>query len=224
MSTAAVTSPKLAMAVPERIVAAAAELISSQGLRGTSVDDIASAAGCGRATVYRYFPGGRAELLEVTMGEGVDRIFALCAQVTDNAASLAEAVAGTINIAVLELSNDAVVQQLLVSFARLLISGKKLLVDEPDTIATLISPMRIEPLFERASEWGAEHFSRFLEPAIAAHVGEWCVRVVTDHLRSPAPIVDITDPSVARKLVDTFLSPTLIPGTFADHLTTTRNY
>ena len=210
MSTAAVTSPKLAMAVPERIVAAAAELISSQGLRGTSVDDIASAAGCGRATVYRYFPGGRAELLEVTMGEGVDRIFALCAQVTDNAASLAEAVAGTINIAVLELSNDAVVQQLLV--------------DEPDTIATLISPMRIEPLFERASEWGAEHFSRFLEPAIAAHVGEWCVRVVTDHLRSPAPIVDITDPSVARKLVDTFLIPTLIPGTFADRLTTNRNY
>ena len=210
MSTAAVTSPKLAMAVPERIVAAAAELISSQGLRGTSVDDIASAAGCGRATVYRYFPGGRAELLEVTMGEGVDRIFALCAQVTGNAASLAEAVAGTINIAVLELSNDAVVQQLLV--------------DEPDTIATLISPMRIEPLFERASEWGAEHFSRFLEPAIAAHVGEWCVRVVTDHLRSPAPIVDITDPLVARKLVDTFLIPTLIPGTFADRLTTTRNY
>lgn len=198
------------MAVPERIVAAAAELISSQGLRGTSVDDIASAAGCGRATVYRYFPGGRAELLEVTMGEGVDRIFALCAQVTDNAASLAEAVAGTINIAVLELSNDAVVQQLLV--------------DEPDTIATLISPMRIEPLFERASEWGAEHFSRFLEPAIAGHVGEWCVRVVTDHLRSPAPIVDITDPLVARKLVDTFLFPTLIPGTFADRLTTTRNY
>ena len=198
------------MAVPERIVAAAAELISSQGLRGTSVDDIASAAGCGRATVYRYFPGGRAELLEVTMGEGVDRIFALCAQVTDNAASLAEAVAGTINIAVLELSNDAVVQQLLV--------------DEPDTIATLISPMRIEPLFERASEWGAEHFSRFLEPAIAGHVGEWCVRVVTDHLRSPAPIVEITDPLVARKLVDTFLIPTLIPGTFADRLTTTRNY
>jgi hypothetical protein len=160
--------------------------------------------------VYRYFPGGRAELLEVTLGEGVDRIFALCAQVTDNSASRAEAVAGTINIAVLELSNDAVVQQLLV--------------DEPDTIATLISPMRIEPLFERASEWGAEHFSRFLESAIAAHVGEWCVRVVTDHLRSPAPIIDITDLSLARTLVDTFLIPTLIPGNIADHLPTTRNY
>jgi AcrR family transcriptional regulator len=210
MSTAAVASPKLPIAVPERIVAAAAGLVAAQGLRATSVDDIASAAGCGRATVYRYFPGGRAELLEVTLGQGVDRIFAVCAQVTDHASSLAEAVAGTINIAVLELSNDAVVQQLLV--------------DEPDTIATLISPMRIEPLFERASEWGVEHFSRFLEPAIAAHVGEWCVRVVTDHLRSPAPIIDITDLSLARTLVDTFLIPTLIPGNIADHLPTTRNY
>jgi AcrR family transcriptional regulator len=210
MSTAAVASPKLPIAVPERIVAAAAGLVAAQGLRATSVDDIASAAGCGRATVYRYFPGGRAELLEVTLGQGVDRIFAVCAQVTDHASSLAEAVAGTINIAVLELSNDAVVQQLLV--------------DEPDTIATLISPMRIEPLFERASEWGVEHFSRFLEPALAAHVGEWCVRVVTDHLRSPAPIIDITDLSLARTLVDTFLIPTLIPGNIADHLPTTRNH
>jgi AcrR family transcriptional regulator len=210
MSAAVVASSKHDTSVPDRIVAAAARLISSQGLRATSVDDIASAAECGRATVYRYFPGGRAELLEVTLGQGVERIFASCARVTDHAASLAEAAAGTINIAVLELSNDAVVQQLLV--------------DEPDTIATLISPMRIEPLVERASEWGIEYFSRFVEPAIAAHVGEWCVRVVTDHLRSPAPVIDITDLSVARKLVETFLIPTLIPGTFADHLPTTRNY
>lgn len=204
MSAAVVASSKHDTSVPDRIVAAAARLISFQGLRATSVDDIASAAECGRATVYRYFPGGRAELLEVTLGQGVERIFASCARVTDHAASLAEAAAGTINIAVLELSNDAVVQQLLV--------------DEPDTMATLISPMRIEPLVERASEWGIEHFSRFVEPAIAAHVGEWCVRVVTDHLRSPAPVIDITQADIARTLVDTFLMPTLT------HSTTTRRH
>ncbi len=204
MPAAVVASSKQDNSVPDRIVEATARLISSQGLRATSVDDIASAAECGRATVYRYFPGGRAELLEVTLGQGVERIFASCARVTDRAASLAEAAAGTINIAVLELSNDAVVQQLLV--------------DEPDTMATLISPMRIEPLVERASEWGIEHFSRFVEPAIAAHVGEWCVRVVTDHLRSPAPVIDITQADIARTLVDTFLMPTLT------HSTTTRRH
>ena len=108
MSAAGVASTKHDVPVPERIVAAAALLISSQGLRATSVDDIASAAECGRATVYRYFPGGRSELLDVTLGRGVDRIFASCTRITDHAETLAEAVAGTINIAVLELSNDAV--------------------------------------------------------------------------------------------------------------------
>jgi AcrR family transcriptional regulator len=195
---AGVADARQDISVPDRIVAAAGRLIASQGLRATSVDDIAASAGCGRATVYRYFPGGRAELLDVTLDQGVDRIFASCSQVTDHAATLAEAAAGTINIAVLELSNDAVVQQLLV--------------DEPDTIATLISPVRIEPLFERASEWGIANFSRFVEPAVAAHVGEWCARVVTDHLRSPAPVIDITDAALARALVDTFLIPTLTPA------------
>jgi AcrR family transcriptional regulator len=198
MSVAGYADAKQDISVPDRIVAAAGRLIASQGLRATSVDDIASSAGCGRATVYRYFPGGRAELLDVTLDQGVDRIFASCSQITDHAATLAEAVAGTINIAVLELSNDAVVQQLLV--------------DEPDTIATLISPVRIEPLFERASEWGTANFSRFVEPAVAAYVGEWCARVVTDHLRSPAPVIDITDAALARALVETFLIPTLTPA------------
>jgi AcrR family transcriptional regulator len=198
MSVAGFAEAKQDISVPDRIVAAAGRLIASQGLRATSVDDIAASAGCGRATVYRYFPGGRAELLDVTLDQGVDRIFASCSQVTDHAATLAEAAAGTINIAVLELSNDEVVQQLLV--------------DEPDTIATLISPVRIEPLFERASEWGIANFSRFVEPAVAAHVGEWCARVVTDHLRSPAPVIDITDAALARALVDTFLIPTLTPA------------
>lgn len=185
------------VSVADRIVAAAAALIAAQGLRATSVDDIASSAGCGRATVYRYFPGGRSELLDVTLDQGVDRIFAACTRVTDHASSLAEAVAGTINIAVLELLADAVVQQLLI--------------DEPDTMATLISPVRIEPLLERSAAWGAEHFSRFVEPAVAAHVGQWCARVVTDHLRSPAPVIDITDATIARALVDTFLLPSLVP-------------
>ena len=198
MTVAGVADARQDISVPDRIVAAAGRLIASQGLRATSVDDIAASAGCGRATVYRYFPGGRAELLDVTLDQGVDRIFASCSQVTDHAATLAEAAAGTINIAVLELSNDEVVQQLLV--------------DEPDTIATLISPVRIEPLFERASEWGTANFSRFVEPAVAAHVGEWCARVVTDHLRSPNPIIDITDAELARALVDTFLIPSLTPA------------
>lgn len=188
-----------AVPVAERIVEAAAALIAAQGLRGTSVDDIAAAAGCGRATVYRWFPGGRSELLDVTLGLGVDRIFAACVASAERSTSLAEAAAATINVAVVELANDAVVQQLLV--------------DSPDEIATLISPMRIEPLLVRAATHGAEHFAAFADPALGAWVGEWCARVVTDHMRSPAPVVDLTDPEVARRFVDAILVPTLPEST-----------
>lgn len=179
--------------VAERIVEAAASLIAAQGLRATSVDDIAAAAGCGRATVYRWFPGGRAELLEVTLDRGVDLIFDECAHRIVDARSLMEAAAITVNVAVLWLADDAVVQQLLA--------------DAPDTFATLISPMRLEPLLERAAQFGLDHFCRFVDPLTSAWVGEWCARVVTDHLRSPAPVVDLTDPAVARRFAESFLVP-----------------
>ena len=196
-----VTSPQTATGLPapvaDRIVDAAVTLIAAQGLRSTSVDDIAAAAGCGRATVYRWFPGGRAELLDVTLGRGVDRIFDVCARVVAECDSLADAAAAVINLAVIELTRDAVVQQLLL--------------DEPDTMATFISPLRIEPLVDRSAAWATVHLDRFAAPDVAAYVGEWCVRVITDHLRSPAPVIDISDPAIARRLVDAFLLPELPP-------------
>ncbi|MFM8862727.1 MAG: TetR/AcrR family transcriptional regulator [Acidimicrobiia bacterium] len=179
--------------VAERIVEAAASLIASQGLHATSVDDIAAAAGCGRATVYRWYPGGRAELLDVTLDRGVDRIFDECARRIVGAPSLTEAAAITVNVAVLWLAGDAVVQQLLA--------------DAPDTFASLISPMRLEPLLERAAQFGLDHFCRFTDPLTAAWAGEWCARVVTDHLRSPAPVVDLTDPAISRRFAESFLVP-----------------
>ena len=55
------------MAVPatkERIVEAAYALVARFGPARTSIEDVAVAAGVSRATMYRYFPGGRAELID----------------------------------------------------------------------------------------------------------------------------------------------------------------
>jgi AcrR family transcriptional regulator len=43
----------------ERILDAAAELFASQGVAGTDMAHIAAAAGCSRATLYRYFENRR---------------------------------------------------------------------------------------------------------------------------------------------------------------------
>ena len=50
--------------VEGRIIAAARECCRQWGWAKTSLDDVARAAGMSRATVYRYFPGGRAALKE----------------------------------------------------------------------------------------------------------------------------------------------------------------
>ena len=52
----------------ERILAAAAELIGRDGLRGMSMDELAARAGVSRASVYRLFPG-KAALFDALMAE-----------------------------------------------------------------------------------------------------------------------------------------------------------
>ena len=59
----------------ERILAAAAELFATKGL-GTSLDEIAAAAGIGIGTVYRRFPD-KNELIEALFEVGVERVVAI---------------------------------------------------------------------------------------------------------------------------------------------------
>ncbi|TYL45622.1 TetR/AcrR family transcriptional regulator [Nocardioides sp. BGMRC 2183] len=44
----------------ERILAAAAELFAAEGITAPGMEEVARAAGCSRATLYRYFPNRRA--------------------------------------------------------------------------------------------------------------------------------------------------------------------
>ena len=48
-------TPQRAEAACDRILAAAGELFATQGIEAVGMHDIARAAGCSRATVYRYF-------------------------------------------------------------------------------------------------------------------------------------------------------------------------
>src|SRR5579883_2123951 len=49
--------------VRERILVATYDCVARWGLAKTTVEDAAREAGVSRATIYRYFPGGRDELI-----------------------------------------------------------------------------------------------------------------------------------------------------------------
>ena len=54
--------------VRERLLQATYDCVARWGLAKTTVEDAAREAGVSRATVYRYFPGGRDELLSAVVG------------------------------------------------------------------------------------------------------------------------------------------------------------
>ena len=51
----------------ERLLEAAYAVVARRGMARTTVEDVAREAGVGRATVYRWFPGGREQLVSETV-------------------------------------------------------------------------------------------------------------------------------------------------------------
>ena len=72
------------LTVRERILEAGYTCVARYGLAKTTVEDVARASGLSRATLYRYFPGGRDQLLRDVIAWETGRFFG----------RLAEAVAG----------------------------------------------------------------------------------------------------------------------------------
>ena len=69
----------------QRILGAAYACVARSGLARTSLDSAAKEAGLSRATVYRYFPGGRDQLVDEVITWEVGRFFARLAAAIDDA-------------------------------------------------------------------------------------------------------------------------------------------
>jgi AcrR family transcriptional regulator len=178
-----------------RIMAATADCVAAQGLRATSVEDIAEVAGCARATIYRLFPGGRSGLLVAAVELQLQAVLAAAGDAADEGDDLVDAVAGAVHAAATTVAEHAALQ--------------RLLRDEPGEILPYISFDRLAPLLARSAAWGRLHLARFLDPDQAEIVGEWCARVVLVHLRAPGSPTDTTDLVEVRRLVARYLVPGL---------------
>ena len=198
MDVTAESAPETSLPTGEtaqRILAATAACVAAQGLRATSIDDIAEAAGCARATVYRIFPGGRAGLLAAAAELEITTVLAAAGAAAEDADDLEGAVAGAVHAAAVTLVGHAALQ--------------RLLAEEPGAVLPFISFDRLGPLLARAEAVGQVAFGRFLDPDQAAIVGEWGARVVLAHLRSPGSPTDTTDLDAVRHLVRHHLLPGL---------------
>lgn len=178
----------------ERVLDAALACVTRVGVAKTTLDDVARAAGCSRATVYRYFPG-KQPLLAAAVAREADRLAARVVAAAAATATLADAA-----VAVLQAG------------ARVLVGHEALayvLAVEPEAVLPHISFDRGSAVLAEVAARLAPAFVRFVDPAHALRVAEWVARIGISYLCS-AEVDDLFDDDRVRALVEDFVLPGLV--------------
>lgn len=95
------------------VLAAVVEVAGRTGLAHLTVDEVAREAGVGRASVYRWFPGGREQLVDEAITWEIGRYLARLDAAAEGAADLQERLVRTIGAGRQALADHVVLQRLL---------------------------------------------------------------------------------------------------------------
>lgn len=96
-----------------RFYRATVSCVATAGLAATSVEDVARAAGSSRATLYRVFPGGRAQLVHETVVWEVAEFFARLEAAVADEPDLVSVLTRALSVGHRAISEHALLQQLL---------------------------------------------------------------------------------------------------------------
>ncbi|MGH9016133.1 MAG: TetR/AcrR family transcriptional regulator [Acidimicrobiales bacterium] len=182
-------------ATPQRIRLADAALrcIAAQGIAKTTLDDVARAAGCSRATIYRVFPGGKDGVVAAVVDTEVARFFSALAVRMGAATGLEDVLVAGMNEAARGITGHPGLSYLLAH--------------EPDVVLPHLTFSHMDGVLATSSTFTAPFLGRWLEHEEARRVAEWAARIVLSHLVCPAAGVDLTDEAHVRRLVRTFVLP-----------------
>jgi AcrR family transcriptional regulator len=179
----------------ERITDAALRCFARWGVAKTTLEDVGREAGYSRATVYRFFPGGKDALVDTVARREVTRFL--------------EGIAARI-----ETVADRGLEEVLV--AAMAEAGRRfrghaplqfLLAHEPETVLPRLAFSHMDEVLRTAADFGRPWLARYLDDEDAARLSEWAARILLSFASCPADGVDITDEASIRSLVQTYVLP-----------------
>jgi AcrR family transcriptional regulator len=179
--------PRPANDTRTRLLEATYECIARDGLGATSLEDAARSAGVSRATLYRYFPGGRDELLSAVITWETLRFFLRLADAVADAPDLEAVLVGGITFAHRAIEEHEVLQRVLGTEPELL--TPQLTVDAP-RILNLLQTFFV-------GRFGDHELRGGLSPQEAA---EYVARMTLSFISSPGRW-DLSDEEQVRTLV-----------------------
>jgi AcrR family transcriptional regulator len=170
-----------------RLLEATYQCIVDKGLGATSLEDAARSAGVSRATLYRYFPGGRDELLGAVITWEMLRFFQRLAEAVADAPDLETLLCDGMLFAHRSIEEHEVLQRILGTEPGLLMP--QLTIDAPRIIYLLRS-------------FFLARFAGYELPRDLAHeeAAEYVARMVLSFIASPGRW-DLSDRGQVRELV-----------------------
>lgn len=182
-----------------RIVRAAAACVARWGLSKTTVEDAAREAGVSRATVYRYFPGGRDELFAAVVARENARFLGRLYDAVRDAGTLEAVLEAGLSFAHRDVGAHGVLQRVLQTEPDVLLP--KLTVEAAGAqkmIASFLEPYLV-----------SQPLAPGVEPGTAA---DFLARMALSYISSPGRW-DLDDPAdVARLVRGELLGGVLPPG------------
>lgn len=179
----------------ERILDAALRCIARWGVAKTTLDDIAREAGYSRATVYRFFPGGKDSLVEFVTSTEIARFFAGVTAAMAAAPDLERRLVAGITEAARRLAAHPALQFLLAH--------------EPEAVLPRLAFAQMDQVLAATAAQTGPLLAPFVGAGAAERAAEWVARLVISYSSCPADGVDLTDESSVRDLVGTFVVPGL---------------
>jgi AcrR family transcriptional regulator len=171
----------------ERLLQATYDCVARWGLAKTTVEDAAREAGLSRATVYRYFPGGRDELIGAVVGWEFARFFLRLYDEVHDAETLEEVMERGLVFAHNAILEHEVLQRILQTEPEILLP--RLTVEANET-HTLVAEFLAPYLVRHGMAAGAT-----LDTA-----ADFLARMVLSYIASPGRW-DLNDPAQVARLV-----------------------
>jgi len=181
--------------------------VERKGLQGLSIEDVAQEAGVSRTTIYRYFPGGRAQMVEETATWEVARFWERLARAVADLPTLEERLVRGLELGSQIIKRSTIMANLMDPELNELVSA--LQPAEP-IVHQVIRDYLAELLVEEAEA------GRLRDGIDLRQAADYLTRMMISFLGSPAGW-DLTDADQTRRLVRReflggIVRPTVAPG------------
>jgi AcrR family transcriptional regulator len=173
--------------VRERLLQSTYDCVARWGLAKTTVEDAAREAGVSRATVYRYFPGGRDELIGAVVGWEFARFFLRLLDEVQDADTLEEVMERGLTFAHNAILEHEVLQRILLTEPEILLPRMTVNANETHRlVAAFLTP------------YLARH--GMTDGAKRERAADFLSRMVLSYIGSPGRW-DLNDPAQVARLV-----------------------